>query len=300
MENSVANIELQEKDLELVISEKTLGSLTTNALSIKELITKALPKYDIVNYNETNIADAKKDKAMLNNTSKALNARRIEIEKEFLKPFAEFKEIVGDTVKLISDCSSKIDTVVKESEQKARDQKRKQIEEIWVSKDFILVPISKIFDDKWLNKTSKIKDIQSEIDGKISKIKDDIVTLEAIGEDVDLLKSLYLDTLNINNTIQYANTLKANREKARVDAEERLKQNQEKIQIEADSKPQTPEVNPFDKTEPIKQVEQNTVANSIPELLTRAMKVWGNREQIIALGNFMNENGIRFEKIEVC
>ena len=300
MENSVANIELQEKDLELVISEKTLGSLTTNALSIKELITKALPKYDIVNYNETNIADAKKDKAMLNNTAKALNSKRIEIEKEFLKPFSEFKEIVGDTVKLISDCSSKIDTVVKESEQKAKDQKRKQIEEIWVSKDFILVPISKIFDEKWLNKTSKIKDIQSEIDGKISKIKDDIVTLEAIGEDVDLLKSLYLDTLNINNTIQYANTLKANREKAIVDAEERLKQDQEKIQIEADSKPQTPEVNPFDKTEPIQQVEQNTVANSIPELLTRAMKVWGTREQIIALGNFMNENGIRFEKIEVC
>src|SRR5690606_34980723 len=121
------------------------------------------------------------------------NTKRIEIEKEFLKPFSEFKEIVGETVKLISDCSSKIDVVVKESELKAKEQKRKDIEEIWVSKDFILVPISKIFDDKWLNKTSKIKDIHSEIDSKISKIKDDIITLEAIGEDVDLLKSLYLD-----------------------------------------------------------------------------------------------------------
>ena len=292
MENTVSNIELQEQDLRLVISEKTLGSLTTNALSIKELITKALPKYDIVNYNENNIADAKKDKAMLNNTAKALNAKRIEIEKEFLKPFSEFKEIVGDTVKLISDCSSKIDTVVKQSEQKAKDQKRKQIEEIWVSKDFIMVPISKIFDDKWLNKTSKIKDIQSEIDDKISKIKDDIVTLEAIGEDVDLLKSLYLDTLNINSTIQYANTLKANREKAKTEAEERLKKSNQTNMFGGGgniASPTQKKTNPFENT-PVPEVEE----------LVRAMKVWGTRDQIIALGNFMNENGIRFEKIEVC
>jgi len=298
MENSIAKIEIQEKDLELVISEKTLGSLTTNALSIKELITQALPQYDIVNYNESNIADAKKDKAMLNNTAKALNAKRLEIEKEFIKPFSEFKEVVNETIKLISDCSSKIDVVVKQSEQKFKEDKRTEIENIWLAKDFILVPISKIFDDKWLNKTSKIKDIHSEIDSKISKIKDDIVTLEAIGEDVDLLKSLYLDTLNINSTIQYANTLKANREKALIEANERAKQEAEnKVHIEADSKPQTPEINPFIKKD-YKEAIQNHQTES--EILTRAMKVWGTREQIIALGNFMNENGIRFEKIEVC
>lgn len=289
MDTSIAKIEIQEKDLELIISEKTLGSLTTNALSIKELITKALPQYDIVNYNESNITDAKKDKAMLNNTAKALNTKRIEIEKEFLKPFTEFKEIVGDTVKLISDCSSKIDLVVKESEQKAKEEKRSEIENIWLTKEFILVPISKIFDEKWLNKTSKIKDINLDIDAKISKIKDDIVTLETIGEDVELLKSLYLDTLNINSTIQYANTLKANREKARIEAEERLKE---------DQKQTSPiENNPFVKNEDVKAIHN---LQEEKELLTRAMKVWGTREQIIALGNFMNSNGIRFEKIDLC
>ena len=36
-----------------------------------------------------------------------------------------------------------------------------------------------------------------------------------------------------------------------------------------------------------------------PELLTRAFKVTTTRENIIALGNFMNEHGIDFDKIEV-
>lgn len=44
-------------------------------------------------YNDENIDQAKKDKAALNKAAKALNAKRLEIEKEFMKPFREFKEI---------------------------------------------------------------------------------------------------------------------------------------------------------------------------------------------------------------
>jgi len=287
----ISKIEIQEKDLELIVSEKTLGSLTTNAIQIKELVEQALPNYDIANYNENNISLAKKDKAMLNNAAKALNSKRIEFEKEFLKPFTEFKEVVNETVKLISVCSGKIDLVIKQSEQKAKEEKKQIIVDYWKSKEFNLVSFDKIFDEKWLNKTSKEKNIKIEIDNIIEKINDDIATLEAVGEDVDLLKSLYLDTLNINNTIQYANTLKANREKAKIESEQRVKH-------ESKNNIQTNVNNPwlFENPEPTN--EPSSVVNQ-PELLTRAMKVWGTREQIIALGNFMNENGIRFEKLEL-
>ena len=291
----IVKFELQENDLQLVVSEKTLGSLTTNAKQIKELVESALPNYDIANYNESNIDVAKKDKAMLNNASKALNAKRLEFEKEFMKPFAEFKEVVNDTIKLISECSGKIDFVVKESEQKAKDEKKQTLLKFWESKEFTLVSFDKIFDEKWLNKTAKIKDIQTEINGKIAKIKDDIITLEAIGEDVELLKSLYLDTLNINSTIQYANTLKANKEKARIEAEERAK-------VEAEQKieqPKAEEEAPFEQPAPQTVVEPAKEAAAQPVLLTRAMKVIGTKEQIISLADYMNSNGIHFEKIEL-
>jgi len=104
---------IKESDLELVVSEKTLGSLTTNAIQIRDMVKSTLPMYDISNYNDDNIDQAKRDKAALNKAAKLLNSKRLEIEKEFMKPFGEFKEVVAETVKLIGECSAKIDTVVK-------------------------------------------------------------------------------------------------------------------------------------------------------------------------------------------
>ena len=117
-------MELNEKTFELVVSEKSLGTLTTNALQIKEKVLEILPKYDIANYNEGNIDQAKKDKALLNSSSKFLNEKRIELEKEWLKPFNEFKDIITETNSLIKECTAKIDSVVKESENKEKEYKR--------------------------------------------------------------------------------------------------------------------------------------------------------------------------------
>ncbi|MDR0658826.1 MAG: DUF1351 domain-containing protein [Mediterranea sp.] len=295
MSTEIVNIEIQEKDLELVVTEKTLGHLTTNARQIKTMIEQALPRYDIVNYNESNIELAKRDKSMLNNAAKLLNAKRIELEKEFVKPFQEFKDIVSDTVKLISECSAKIDTVVKQSDERARTEKRETIQKYWASKGFTLVTLDKVFDNKWLNKTEKMKNVWIEIDAKIAKINDDITTLEAIGEDVELLKSLYLDTLNINSTIQYANTLKQNRERAAAAKAEKAKREEETVkQEQADPIPQ---VNTTTQQAPATPVYQHV--SQQPTLLTRAFKVTTTRENIIALGNFMNANGIDFDKIEL-
>ncbi len=298
MSTEVQTVAIQEKDLDLVVSNKTLGSLTTNAIQIRDLVKTSLPKYDISNYNESNIDVAKKDKAMLNNAAKVLTAKRIELEKEFLKPFGELKDTIAETVKLIGECSGKIDTVVKQSEQKEKDAKRSSIQKYWDSKLFTMVSIDKVFDDKWLNKGSKEKDIFKEIDSKISKINDDLVTLEAIGQDVELLKSIYLSDLDLNKAIQYANKLKENKAKV-----------QQNYPI-AEPAPEAAPANPFGEAPPAPAVEPIVCNNIAPtptpipdapqsEMLTRALKVTATKENIIALGNFMNEKGITFEKIEL-
>lgn len=290
MSEAIAVFELQEKDLELVVNEKTLGSLTTNAKQIKAMVEAALPRYDISNYNESNIALAKKDKAMLNAASKALNDKRIQFEKEFMQPFAEFKVVVGDTVALIKECSGKIDTVVKQSEENERKAKQQGIEALWARKEFALVPLAKISDPKWLNKGATFKAIEAYMDAKVAKINDDITTIEAIGEDVDLLKSLYLDTLNLNNTIQYARTLKENRARAKAEAEARA----QAAQV------QPVYATPHPVEEKVIDVPQMTFAEvAKPELYTRTFKVTTTRENIIKLGDFMKENDIKFEKLPV-
>lgn len=83
--------ELNEKDLELVVSQEELGFLETNAKNIKEKVLAILPNYSADNYDESNIDVAKADKALLNKSAKALNDKRIELEKKFNAPLKNLK-----------------------------------------------------------------------------------------------------------------------------------------------------------------------------------------------------------------
>lgn len=283
---------IKENDLELVITEKLLGSLTTNAKQIRDTVKERLPMFDISNYNEDNIDKAKLDKASLNKASKALNDKRLEIEKEFMRPFAEFKEVVNETVKLISECSSKIDGVVKQSDLIYKENKKKVIRDYFNERNTYSVDFNKVFKESWLNKTVKEKNALVDLDQILSSIEKDIQTLESMPEDFNVLKTFYLDSLDINSTIQYANRLREQRELAKQVEEAKSKAATNKPE------PQSPPAS-FANPTPV-QLERSEIAiNRELELLTRAFKVTATRENIIALGDFMNERGIKFEKIEL-
>ena len=298
---------IQESDLELVVSEKTLGSLTTNAKQIRDIVMANLPKYDISNYTDDNIDQAKRDKSSLNKAAKALNSKRLEIEKEFMKPFGEFKEVVNETVKLIGECSAKIDTVVKQNEQQYKEKKKANIKTYFDGMNTNLVDFNKVFKPEWLNKTTSMKSVCSDIDAIFAKVENELSTLKSFGEDYDVLRTYYMDTLNITSTIQYANRLKEQRERAKVAEEAKIKAEQEKRQAEEARKAveaeqsKTRPANPFTMAnqKADEQVPFSQSRTQQPELLTRAFKVTTTRENIIALGDFMNEKGIDFDKIEL-
>ena len=292
-------ITIKESDLELVVSEKTFGSLTTNAIQIRDMVKSTLPMYDISNYNDDNIDQAKRDKAALNKAAKLLNSKRLEIEKEFMKPFGEFKEVVAETVKLIGECSAKIDTVVKQNEQQYKDKKLAVIRSYFDDGNTTLIDFRKIFKQEWLNKSTSMKAVQADIETVFAKVDEDLETLKGFGgDDFDVLRTYYMDTMNIGNTIQYANRLKEQRERAQAAEEARKK-------VEAEQ-PKVSQPNPFNTANQrmngqpsfMDQPKEQPVPAQ-PELLTRAFKVTTTRENIIALGNFMNEHGIDFDKIEV-
>lgn len=303
---------IQETDLELVVIEKTLGNLTTNAKQIRDIVMANLPKYDISNYTDDNIDQAKKDKASLNKAAKALNAKRLEIEKEFMKPFGEFKEVIAETVKLIGDCSTKIDVVIKQNEQQYKDKRLVIIKTYFDGKNANLVDFNKIFKPEWLNKSVSYRAVCADIDAIFGKIENELSTLKTFGEDFDVLRTYYMDTLNINNTIQYANRLKEQRERAKAAEEAKIKAELERRKAEEARKkteaeqPETPPITPFYRAgqrihEQPAFVEE-PITKPIPsqeDILTRAFKVTTTRENIIALGNFMNDRGIDFEKIEI-
>lgn len=227
-------VELEASQLELVVSEKTIGSLTTNAKQIREFVQAALPRYDISNYSTDDIAKAKADKALLNKAQKTLNDKRIEFEREFMAPFGEFKEVVTETVKLIKEAVVKIDTVIKEDEERAKSEKRETVEHL--AEDCGLeelgVHLSKIWNEKWLNKTTSLKAVEKEIRERIATITSDLETLKTFAEDYDVLVVRYKENLNLQETVRYANQLKEQREA--VKAKEAKTQERETAEVFAE------------------------------------------------------------------
>lgn len=202
----------EEKSLALVVQEKTLGTLVTNAKQIRELVARKIEEYSVDNY-QGDEKQAAKDKAELNAAATRLNDERIKLEREFMSPFNEFKEIVNDTVSLIKTASAKLDAIVKEKERREKAEKKAKIAEIWESKKFTLVTLEKVYNTRWENKTYKFTAIESDIDGIISRIESDLNALDSFGEDTAQLKGLYLSTLNLQTALNKGAELKANRER---------------------------------------------------------------------------------------
>lgn len=209
--------ELQASQLELVVSEKTIGSLTTNAKQIRDLVVASLPRYDIANYSTDDIPKAKADKALLNKAAKTLNDKRIEFEREFMAPFGEFKEVVTETVKAIKEAVGKIDTVIKEDEDRAKSEKREAVEHLAeeCGLEELGIHLNQIFNDKWLNKSTSLKSIEKEMRERIATITSDLETLKSFAEDYDVLVVRYKENLNLQETVRYANQLKEQREAAK-------------------------------------------------------------------------------------
>ena len=121
---------IDEGSLQLVIKSETIGSLTTNAEQIRDLVKSRIGDYTSENYSLANIDKAKADKALLNKAKKALNDKRIELEKKWMQPFMGFKDVMNETVKLIDSAVKDIDSVVKGADDKAKNEKKEQIEKL--------------------------------------------------------------------------------------------------------------------------------------------------------------------------
>ncbi len=225
-EKSLAVSEVTVPNFE--IREKHLGILVTNAREVRDAIKAKMREFSLDAY-AGDAKQAAEDKANLNNLAKRLNEERINLEREFMKPFNEFKDIVSESVKLIETASAQLGTIVKEKERLEKEAKRAEIQKIWDSQNFSLVSLERVFNQKWLNKGTKLAAVEKEVLEIISKIQGDLGALDSFGEDTENLKGVYLSTLNLQMALSRGAELKANRERlaARKAEEERRRAEEE-------------------------------------------------------------------------
>jgi len=281
-----------------LIEKENAVKLETNIGELELFVAEKLKEYTPGNYLGDSDA-AKKDRATLNSSSKAISATRIEIVKRAMERFgiSEMETRCKKLEKDIATASAALDAIVKEKEEEEKRVKRSRIEEFWACQNFDLVPLEKVFDQKWLNKTAKDKDIFSEIEKKVETIYRDIKTLEAL-PDADVLKQLYLDTLDLGSAIRKGEELKAYREK--LAAEER-----ERADREARKALQTQQVElaheeiKSQKNAPIEAIAAQALGEKVDDdpMMEYTLRFKAKKSVLFALRQYMTDNGILYEKL---
>lgn len=194
--------------MELKVDElQEIAPIGFNYDELKQEMKEKLVKYKGMVYTEADLSVAKDDRATLNRLGKALNDRRISLEKEYMLPFNEFKDKVNELITLINEPVKIIDDQVKAFEVKQKEEKKKQIQEkydVIVTDDTIskLLPLTRIWNDKWLNSSYKMKDIETEIQTAYDNLIRDMNLIRGMNTDFEnRLIEVYLIKLDISEVL---------------------------------------------------------------------------------------------------
>lgn len=287
LEISIVEDESQIENKFELNAQIVAGSLTSNAKELKEKIEAELKNYSVEKY-VANPDAAKSDKALLNKVKDSVAAKRKEITKAWNQPLDEFLSEMKSLESSITSASDKIAVIVKDAENKEKTEKRNWIEGYWKTLDFNLVSLDKIFNPKWLNKTYKTDQIMLDIEAITEKISGELSTINSMAdEDKEVLMSFYLDTLDLNATLQKGNQLKANREK--IKAAECVKALEDAKLIPEQKKEDSV-------VTPIQPVVNNNVSKNDPEM-DYVLKLHGTKSKLILLRKYMESLGITYTKM---
>lgn len=267
--------------MELIIYSPTedqfLKSIDFNFDELKNELELRLAKYQNLTYTDETINDAKIDRATLNKFYNALDEKRKEVKRAVLEPYNKFEDQIKILLKMTQDPITKIDEQVKAYENGIRDIKKGIITEYYEEKAgslLKLIPINKIFNEKWLNKTYKEKDILNEIDEFIDNVAKDLAMIDEWKSEHDIaLRETYYRTLSIHSVLERKHRLE---------------------EIQAETEKTMPKAE-----EPKQEVVKPEIIEHVEEVELEELefRVWVTSEQKSALISFFRTNNIKVGKV---
>ena len=256
-----------------------------NYEELKVWISEKLEDYKGLVFTETTISDAKKDRADLNKLKKAFEDERKRIKKLCMEPYEAFERQEKELIALINEPLQLIDSQIKEVEEKRRDEKRKEIEALFPTIGFqAFVTLDMIWDEKWLNATVSMAKVEEQMKSRMYQIGDDVFTIHGLPEFSFEAMEVYKNTLDLTKAIQEGQRLSEIQKRKAAYEEQRKKEEAAKQAA----------IQPANNPEP----DQSEVKEENGELLQLDFRVWGTREQIIGLRQYLTDNKIKFGKVE--
>ncbi|HJA20118.1 MAG TPA: DUF1351 domain-containing protein [Candidatus Mediterraneibacter ornithocaccae] len=272
-----------------------------------------MQEYKSLAFTEETIKEAKADRAKLNKLRTAFEDERKRIKKLCMAPYDEFEKQVKELIALIDEPIRLIDSQIKEVEEQRRVEKKGKVLEFYESTIGSLrgvLPFEKVFRPEYLNATKSMKSITQEIQALIDRVNSDLDTIEGFGSKYELqIKDAYLKTLDLSTAMQekarleeverrLAERRQEEQRRAEENAAREAAEAQRKLQMEqaVDTRNAQPEVQ-AEKSEGEKETTQQTEKQE-PQLFRMDFRVWGTKEQLMGLRQYLINNNIKFGKVE--
>lgn len=261
--------------------------ISFNFEEIKSELAGKLQVYQNMVVTESGIKEAKADRANLNKFKSALADSRKAVKAQWNQPLSDFEGKMKELERMVDEPIGAIDRQVKAYDEAKKQDKRQQIERFFegaVGDLEEVLPLSKIWNDRWLNATYPMKDIEKEIVERIRKTHSDIGIIVAMQLPCcDQMLSTYLETLDMSRAMEEKHKYEQ-AQKAKAQAKQ------------AEPAPSSPAEQPV--AEAVVNTPQETAREAAPELRVLDFRVWVTPEQMQALKAFLLENNIRYGRVE--
>lgn len=187
------------------------GKVYTNASDLLPAIQEKLKAYDYI-VDENNYKQAKTDRTALNNLVKIVSDKRKQVENEAFSQWLQDKKDIMQVEKTIKAASDKLGEGINDVDNAEKELKRNQIKELWESMTNNKYPFDLVFEERYLNKTVKNKEIEESLNNKFLKAEEQLSFIEAsLPEDelqAEQVIQLFCKTLDLSKATERINEIK--------------------------------------------------------------------------------------------
>lgn len=217
-----------------------LQEIDWNYEELKTEIQKKANDYMNLVYTADQIKDAKKDRAKLNKFVTALEDKRKEIKKQVMQPYTAFEKQEKELIGIVNQAVANIDTQIKGYEEAVRQEKLEKVKEIYQKTIGDLdrtVPFEKIYKDSWLNVSTTLKSITTEIAEIRDKVDSDLKVINAdTSPYVFEMKEEYLKAFDLTAAMMKKQKLEETaKKKALFEEEQKQKEAQKQQQLKEEA-----------------------------------------------------------------
>lgn len=276
-----------------------LPEIQWNNKELKTEIASKAKEYASIAYTDGQETEMRKDRATLNKLVIAFENQRKEVKAFYQAPYQKFEIQVKEVLGPVMDAIKVIDDGLVEIERQYRVNKTNKMREIYEAKvgDLrTILPFEKTIRENWYKKAIKDKNLEQGYIDLFKRTRGDMDALDALPDrfrDKAVMK--YMENYSLSEALTEGKRL----EMLEAALEERRKKAEEAKAAQIKQEEEVP-VPTVEKTAKVAVSVQGItpVQKEAAPVVSLDFRVYGTKEQLMKLRQYMIDNRIKFGKVE--